>query len=637
MTMRMEQVVWNGDDAANIIATPNLAPETGDLVIAHLITRAEGGTHSISGLGLTWTQIAQFDQPSTTTAGFRMSVWRAVAGSTPSPGPVTGERTGGAGTNTIVLQVLRISGADATTPIEASVVAEGPTTANKNLKVSITTVTANAWALAIASHRGTPLTLDPGVTVVGRVVQNVSAAATSSAIWYREIGTPGLVTLGDDNNLANNQVWSIVALSIAPDPTQTILLAGIDEGYSEDAGSLEDIPQPVPTVRRPILRTYSHRLLPSVYAFQPLVEGNSLLYDLTGVQSSYTHNTRAMGGFWSASIRLNDSLVDLEEWFESGLGRRIVTTSPDGEVVWEGFVNAMRLSWGGLTKIKGNLLDAPNMVKLWYSLILPGSSQDEIGFRIPTDWVENLAAQQKYGIIQRVLSGSGMTQETAESLVVDYLNEFSEPQIDQDWSGAEPALELDCAGYVRWTEAYVYDFSSSSAGAVNLSQKLIDVLAEEPNGFISTDTRFIATNTLQEAAKEADDRTAWDIIKTLIAKGDAADVRHLFGVYADRMAYYGPVADEVTYQQRLTDPAGRFTTPAGAVVQPWDIKPGKWLFAPDILVGRVPDDTALRDDPRATFLEEVTYRAPYTVELRGSRTRRIDQRLARLGLAGIGG
>lgn len=90
----------------------------------------------------------------------------------------------------------------------------------------------------------------------------------------------------------------------------------------------------------------------------------------------------------------------------------------------------------------------------------------------------------------------------------------------------------------------------------------------------------------------------------------------------------------VEYLHRLGDPAQRVTTLENVTVYPWDVKPGKWLFVPDFLVGRAritaTRPAELRRDPRNKFIESVRYTAPWGLDMSGGKTDRLSQLLAKL-------
>lgn len=380
--------------------------------------------------------------------------------------------------------------------------------------------------------------------------------------------------------------------------------------------------------------TGSNRI--SLAVHEPLISGARRIGELSSQIDSYEHSIERVGGYWAASIKINERQSVLEEWYETGLGRRIVTYSPYGRVIWEGFVNRIELNLGGLSVSIGPLLDVVNRSKLVYSFIDTSGAQALAGLRLQTDWLADLRSQARYGIFTKVLSSGGTTEDLANALVTEYLREFADPQTTQD-DGASNAtyMNLECLGYVHLTKTYLYN--NLNTGAQNLSTKLALVLDTEPNGFITHGSGRIELNELQEPAFANNDDVAWSVISELIAKGGSDDRNRLFGIYEGRRPVYEATPNEIGYYQSLTDRARRILLPGGQVVEPWDVQPGKWLFVPDLLVGRVPSSTELPQDPRARYIESVTFRAPYEVIVNGGKVRRLDQRLARLGLAGIGG
>lgn len=373
----------------------------------------------------------------------------------------------------------------------------------------------------------------------------------------------------------------------------------------------------------------------TIAVFEPLTQGTAQIDNISAALNDYSHEIASMGGYMTARIRINGRQVDLEDWYERGLGRRIVTYSPDGVIVWEGFVNTVKLALGPLSKTIGPLLDIANRVRLVHSFISAGGQ--DIGLRLSTDWADNTVSQDKYGIFERVLATGGASIATAEQLRDQYLEENVNPPRSEEWTlgGGGVSMELECAGYVRLMEHYVYN--NATTGAQNLSVKLAAVLDAEPNGIFDSTNALIEANTLQVSTKDDTNRIAWNIIKELVAQGDASFNETIFGIYANQQAQYQAVVEQTDYLQALSDTAQQVTTPGGSVVEPWYVLPGKWLRVTDFLIGRIPDTTELRDDPRFMYIESVQFTAPYSLSLRGGKIDKLPQRLARLGLSGIGG
>lgn len=428
---------------------------------------------------------------------------------------------------------------------------------------------------------------------------------------------------GEDTNT------STLSIAISPE------LFAFEFGEDMDTATLT-LEVAIVTNQRLILSTPNGSSRISLAVHEPLVTGSRQIGELAAQIESYEHRTERIGGYSVATIRVNERQSVLEEWYETGLGRRIVTYSPDGRVIWEGFVNTIELNMGGLSVSIGPMLSIANRVKLVYSYIDTTGGEALTGLRLQTEWLSDTTSQARYGILSKVLSSGGTTPTLADVLVNEYLRETSQPQTTQEEGTSNDSyMVLGCLGYVHMLETYFYN--NLNTGVQNLSTKLASVLSNEPNNFISHDFGRIETNTLQEPTYENNDNLAWSVVKGLVAKGGNDDRNRSFGIYKDRRPIYETTPNEIGYYQMLGDPRRRITLSGGQVIDPWDVQPGKWLFVPDLLVGRVQSTTELAQDPRARYIESVIFRAPYEVTLPGAKVRRLDQRLARLGLAGIGG
>jgi len=348
---------------------------------------------------------------------------------------------------------------------------------------------------------------------------------------------------------------------------------------------------------------------------------------------AYTHENRAMGGYWSAQLTIKDTQENLEEWFSNGLGRHIEVYNHALERIWEGLVNQVDLSLGALSATRGPLLNIGNRTRLIYS----NSAEAVTGTRAYTDWQNDTDSQALYGIITKILSAGGMTADNADQMNQTYIAENALPHTTEriGQGGGQQAM-IHCAGYGQLLNSYVYNLSTDPPADITLLTKLERVLDGDPNGlFSSANTEFDDSNTLEITEKDDDNRTAWTIIKAIVAHGDQDDARWVFGIYDDQLAIYEPAETDLTYQLRLSDAGQRIEMLSGVLVRPWDIKPGKWLLLPDFLIGST-QPAELRKDPRNIYIETVKFIAPYQFEVQGGQTDTISQKLAKLGLAGIG-
>ena len=358
---------------------------------------------------------------------------------------------------------------------------------------------------------------------------------------------------------------------------------------------------------------------------------------LTDTYTSLSYVLNAVGGFWSASITLTDDRLAMEDWLQNGVGLYVEIADPGASVVWAGFVNSLNMNLAGLTITKGPLLDAGNRVIVTYAPVesVP-PVEPQLETRTDTSMGEDDDSQRRYGILYAYLSTGGVTAAEADQLRDMFLAENAQPKLSRslDLSGApgDSAVTLDCAGYVQMFGQWPYSYTLLSA-LTNLSIKLASVINADPNGIFSSANASITANTIQVPAWESSQRDAWTILRGLVDLGDVAGNRYLLQVGPDQHVTYEPMPTEAEYHQRITGNRQDIETVGGRSVQPWHVKAGKWVIIPDLLVGMLPIGD-LRSDPRAMFIEQLTYTAPWGLSLQGGDADRINQIIARYGLDG---
>jgi len=377
----------------------------------------------------------------------------------------------------------------------------------------------------------------------------------------------------------------------------------------------------------------------SIYATvkEPLWVGSGTVLNNIAVQSnSYSHEIAANGGFMSAEFSFPLNQVDAESWID-GLGRHIEVYDDTSSLVWSGFVNEIEIVLGQFTIRRGPLLNVDNKVNISYQTVTYGTKPPSGGDAAITGFSSNTDSQALYAIQENIISGGSIDFTQASELQGTYLKENSLPQTSQDLSlgngGGGISVSLRCLGYYHFLKRYYYT-STASAALGNLSTKIEAVLTADPNGIFSTDYSNITSNTLQVTAYEDGLSNAQDIIMAMVNLGDASDNRYIFGVYEDELVHYEAIPTDYEYEHRLADQAMRIVDSGNNEVKPWNVRPGKWMFISDFLVGSsTPSD--LRDDPRMVFIESVRYNAPYSINISGGRVDKFSQKLARFGLGMI--
>lgn len=360
---------------------------------------------------------------------------------------------------------------------------------------------------------------------------------------------------------------------------------------------------------------------------------------VTGEIESYSHVLRALGGYWEAEFTVNASREYAEEWLDERLGWHIEVSDEGADTIFEGFVNQIEVVAGGLAVARGPLVQAANKVDLAYSTVDTTLTPPTVGLRATTGVLEDNARQQRYGIVERMLSVGGCAAAEATQVRAAWLAENSRPRTTKRWSNAptgRTAFTVSALGYVHMMQNYHYAHAVSGVEAI--ATKINRILDQDPNNLLaSANASVVSAASINVKRYDNDQRTAWAVLKDLVARGDANNRRYVFGVWADRRAVYAIAPDAVDYHVRVGDVAQRVETPNGVEVYPWNVLPGRWALFTDFLVGRASPTVDPRRDPRALFIEQATYSAPRGLDLQGGRADRLSQRLAQMGLSGVGG
>jgi len=392
----------------------------------------------------------------------------------------------------------------------------------------------------------------------------------------------------------------------------------------------------------------------SISAFDPAIDPAGGTYNptyqpfdksLTHRLQSYSHDKDAVWGYKSISITITGELLGyLDKWYDEGLGVHVEAYDQSGRVIVAGFVNRITLESGTISASRGPLIDLCNRCSVIYTPILDVSVSPPLtGAEKSTVIVDDDPSQQKYGIIEKVLSGGQLlddgTTDEAEDYRDRYIDENREPGTgDKTLSfgnSGNATIQLEILGYYAWLNLYIY--STIATGTTTISAKMQSVLGADPNGIFSTNYSEIETNNLLTMAYDNDNRTAQAIIERMVERGnDTDDRRRIFGIFDRQRAVYKTIPDEFDYLYKVSSRDQKIrrygTGDAGAVVEPWNVDAGKWLFLGDWLPGRLTSTINKKDDPRAMFLDSVSYSAPYGLSLNGIGISELSQYLAKLGV-----
>lgn len=376
----------------------------------------------------------------------------------------------------------------------------------------------------------------------------------------------------------------------------------------------------------------------TVVVSEPLVAGTNIIDDSLGYRAgSISFTVSAVGGYGPATLSLNTSQAEIDNWLESGLMRHIAIYDHALVLIYEGFVNSITANLGSLAVTRGPILDISNRVTVDYNSQSWNTNPPISGGPASTSVTNDTVSQDQYGIFEIVVSGGDGTSTEMDQLRDSYLAENSQPETSQQislGSATAPSLVINCEGYYQILDRYFYT-DVAAGGTENLSTKIENAISADPNSIFSTDFANIVTNTIAVSQYDDNNYTAYGIINDLVSRGDASDNRYLFQVFGSRICHYNAIPTTEKYNLSLSDPKQIIETAKGRTqVYPWNIIAGEWLFLSDFLIGHV-DPTNLRDDPRAVFIEGFTFESPWTAKINGSKIGTVPQKMSKMGLGGI--
>lgn len=363
----------------------------------------------------------------------------------------------------------------------------------------------------------------------------------------------------------------------------------------------------------------------SIFLSDPLywADSTSFKLGLSTRVSAYSQEIAADGGYKTATVTMSVSTDEIGRFVETALGQHIEVYDQSTVKIWEGYVDNITVNLGTLSFSRGPLAEIGNRITALYTDFT--TSQPAV-----TTAQNDTISQERYGIWHKVVSVGSVSATTANSIRNTYLQESKWPESTHSvaFAGGETTLTLTCLGYINWI---TYPYNEATDTTYTAREKILEVLADDPNTIISTDYNFIETNTLSVARLDNDYRVALEVIKEIVNMGgDADNIRRTFGIYNNRVAYLQAIPQEIEYTMRVGDPV--MYDKYGRAIEPWNVRAGKWIKMVDFLPGLNIASTNPREDPRNVFIESVTYTAPADLAINGGKTGTVTQQLSKLGL-----
>jgi uncharacterized repeat protein (TIGR02543 family) len=221
-----EETATGGSTGVASVTSGSLSGVNGHLYLASIASKAYRAVTSVSGLGLTWSEV---DTQCGSRNATGVSVWYAIG--TPTSGTVTANLAS-APTNAVIA-VSRYSGVNESNPIGANVLTGNTTGANlaafcaggtdsNAYSFNLTTNVDEATVYSAVSMRDHAHTPGSGYTERADITQASGGPASSVAVQDRSVSPAGTVTV--DGGFDGTVDWAVVALSIEPGSGGNVLI-----------------------------------------------------------------------------------------------------------------------------------------------------------------------------------------------------------------------------------------------------------------------------------------------------------------------------------------------------------------------------------------------------------------------------
>lgn len=342
----------------------------------------------------------------------------------------------------------------------------------------------------------------------------------------------------------------------------------------------------------------------TVNIYQKPLLGTSLLKRLSVY--NYKHTISAIGGFDSAScdiaIRSRD---EGQQFLDQYIGNRVAFYVDNPvEPIWEGFINRMTFSAGGVEYTIG-LDEMANRVKVVYT-------NTDATTTTQTASANSATSQAIYGIKQtqvdmgNMLGGGGTT--TLRDTVVAQ-RAFPKTSI-LPGGGGGGLLHIECLGFYHTLEWE--DYRNAVSGNVQLGNLIDTVIGAIANGttfFDNTDLTETVANTATLNQYTTKGETAWDVLLKIAEIGNATDY-YVIGITPTNFAtgtrrfYYRAASSTITYTARQSDGL-RIRNLYGQLVDPWRVRPDTGIRVSDVLIAW----DGIGDNPTETYIKKIDYDA----------------------------
>lgn len=323
---------------------------------------------------------------------------------------------------------------------------------------------------------------------------------------------------------------------------------------------------------------------------------------------NYRHSINAIGGFDTASCDIAlRSRDEAQQFLDQYLGNRVAFFVDNPvEPIWEGFINRMTFSAGGVEYTIG-LDEMANRVRTVYTTAAssPTTTQSAVA--------DSATSQAIYGIKQEQVDLGLMTSGTGVTLLRDVVlaqRAFPKTSMLPSSGGGGGLLHIECLGFFHTLEWE--DYRNTGTGSVQLGALVDTILGALVNGttfFDSSDVTLTDANTNTIDINHAKGETTWDVLQKISEIGNGTTF-YVIGLtttdfqLGTRRFYYTTASSSVTYTARQADGL-RIRNLYGQLVDPWRVRPDTGIRVSDALIGW----NGIGDNPTETYIRKIDYDA----------------------------
>lgn len=356
-----------------------------------------------------------------------------------------------------------------------------------------------------------------------------------------------------------------------------------------------------------------------VYRYTSPLGAQSLVQDISGLlDGGFTFSTRLPGLHYNFQGSIKGDLSELFGIYQTSIGERLLVFDSWMNLVWDGLIWEVELSFGGISLGPRSISQIGNYVAVEYADIL-----DDRRYAL-TAYLSDTDSQAKYGIIEQVLPYGNMTSVAADKAVAKYLANHKEPPLGGNFqfpvNSSEASLSITALGF--WATANLRKFQriDTTTDTVNNIINSIVNRTVVPNApassyylqYFSTDTSLVGGTNLTIAKFNDHVDSIGAYLAHIVSLGDNSNNVWYIGAEAGSFNGGFPVGlPRMRVWQRPTAPdfvlniAKGLIYQQGSIVSPFTIKAGSMVKIQDLSPGN-PESTAL-DNLRNFVVAETTY------------------------------